>query len=113
MDQKKGSFWSKSEIKMGVSGVLGVPGVSSSKHETAHPSSQEIPAIHSPYTKFPFGTHHSTKHSKIPPPNPLSLLIFILPAGGRGGEKLGVKMANYLQFANGLINFVVKIYYYG
>ncbi|MCQ2290962.1 MAG: hypothetical protein MJZ63_06800, partial [Muribaculaceae bacterium] len=45
--------------------------------------------------------------ARYPPTNPLSLLIFILPAGGRGGEKLVVKMANYLQFANGLINFVV------
>ena len=36
MDQESGGFWSKTEQKIGVSGVLGVSGVSGSKQETAN-----------------------------------------------------------------------------
>ncbi|MDO4970826.1 MAG: hypothetical protein Q4E41_01870 [Bacteroidales bacterium] len=44
MDQERGGFWSKSELKKGVSGVSGDLCVSRSKHETANLENKKTPS---------------------------------------------------------------------
>ncbi|MDO4972126.1 MAG: hypothetical protein Q4E41_08540 [Bacteroidales bacterium] len=58
MDQESGGFWSKSELKEGVSGVSSVSGGSSDlcfEHKTANHAKQKFLSIHTSYAKTPFG----------------------------------------------------------